>query len=216
MTTTTKLGDFLGRALTNDNPGTSNATDYLGRAVTASNKDSLGRALVDTPNYPPADRANSTAYTLGQRVKVAGINEVQTIAITGTPDSLAYKLQVPLNGDTKTTTELTQASSAAAITAAIVALDNVSPGEVVVTGTYPNFTATIQSERGNVGQITAVDKSFVGGTAPAITTGTTTQGSAGGAVYEVVDDGTSDSSVPTLPAVGATVTDGTVTWKRLK
>jgi hypothetical protein len=76
--TTTKLGDFLGRSLVNDNPGTSTATDFLGRSATGTDKDFLGRSLVNTPLYPPPDRANSTAYTAGQRVKQKGTDEVQT------------------------------------------------------------------------------------------------------------------------------------------
>jgi hypothetical protein len=44
--TTTMTKDYLGVALVNPTPGTSNATDRLGRAVTAGNKDFYGRALV--------------------------------------------------------------------------------------------------------------------------------------------------------------------------
>lgn len=68
MTTTTKRKDFLGRWLTNANPGTSDATDHLGRAVTASNKDSVGRALAfDNPSAWAA----ATAYAAGDYVKAA-------------------------------------------------------------------------------------------------------------------------------------------------
>lgn len=213
MTTTTKGGDFLGRALTNDNPGVSAATDYLGRAVTASNKDFAGRLLVDNPSYPPVDRANSTAYTAGQRVKVAGINEVETITVTATSNN--YKLAVTNRGSTETTANILYSSNGAAITAAIVALPNVEPGDIVVTGSSSPYTATIQSEQGNVTQMAVVAGSpdIAGGT---VVVGTTTQGAAGGAVYEATTSGTSAGSVPTLPAVGATVVDGGVTWRRLK
>jgi hypothetical protein len=44
--TTTRTKDFLGAALVNATPGTSQATDRLGRSVTAGDKDFLGRALV--------------------------------------------------------------------------------------------------------------------------------------------------------------------------
>jgi hypothetical protein len=213
MTTTTKLGDRLGRALVNDNPGASNATDYLGRAVTAGNKDYLGVALVDAPIFPPADRANSTAYTRGQRVKVAGINEVQTLTVTATAGNT--KLDVTLRGVTRRTDNIAISGlNAAAIQSAIVALDNVEPGDVTVAGSGP-YNITIQSEQGNVGQIAVAPGSpdVSGGT---VVAGTTTQGSTGGQIYEATVAGTSGSSVPSLPAVGATVTDGTVTWKRLK
>jgi hypothetical protein len=44
--TTTRTKDYLGAALVNATPGTSQATDRLGRSVTAGDKDFLGRALV--------------------------------------------------------------------------------------------------------------------------------------------------------------------------
>jgi hypothetical protein len=212
MTTTTKLGDSLGRALQNDNPGSSNATDYLGRAVTASDKDYAGVALINNPSFPPPDRANSTAYTVGQRVKVKGTDEVQTLTVTATGGNT--KLAVTLKGDTQTTANIPISGlSATNIQNAIVALPNVDPGDVTVTGTGP-YNVTIQSEQGNVGQIAVVAGSpdVSGGT---VVAGTTTQGNKAGQVYEATVAGTSSSSVPTLPAVGATVTDGSVTWKRL-
>lgn len=46
MATTTRTHDFIGRALINGNPGTTDpAKDYLGRNVGAGNVDYLGRAL---------------------------------------------------------------------------------------------------------------------------------------------------------------------------
>ena len=212
MTTTTKRGDFLGRALVNDNPGSSAAVDFLGRSVTASNKDYNGVSLVDSPNFPPPDRANTTAYTKGQRVKVKGTDEVQTLTVTATGGN--FKLAVTLRGVTRTTANIAVSGlNAAAIQSAIVALDNVEPGDVTVTGTGP-YTLTVQSEQGNVAQISvsAGSPDVTGGT---VTAGTTTQGNAAGQIYEATVAGTSGGSVPTLPAVGATVTDGGVTWKRL-
>jgi len=46
LVTTTMTKDYLGVALVNPTPGTSNATDRLGRAVTSGNKDFYGRNLV--------------------------------------------------------------------------------------------------------------------------------------------------------------------------
>jgi hypothetical protein len=214
MATTTRLGDYLGRALHNDNPGSSTATDFLGRNVAASNKDGLGRDLVTAPNFPPPDRANSTAYTTGQRVKVKGTDEVQTLTVTATGGN--FKLSVTLAGSTQTTANIAVVGlSAANIQSAIVALSNVEPGDVTVTGGASPYTVTIQSEQGNVGQIAVVAGSpdVSGGT---VVAGTTTQGATGGQIYEATTSGTSSGSVPTLPAVGATVTDGGVTWRRLK
>jgi hypothetical protein len=211
MTTTTKLGDYLGRALTNHNPGTSNATDFLGRNVTASNKDFNGVALTDNPQYPPPDWASGTAYSLGTRRKVPGTNEVQTVEITGTPEGGTYKLAV----DGVETAALNHNHNAAALQTALVNLSNVNPGDVTVTGTNP-FTLTWQSELGNVPEVTLADNSLTGGTDPDVDIGTTTQGATLGAILEVTVAGTSHSSKPTAPAVGATVTDNTVTWRRLK
>jgi len=46
MATTTETHDYLGRALINDNPGTTDpAKDYLSRNTIAGDKDYVGRAL---------------------------------------------------------------------------------------------------------------------------------------------------------------------------
>lgn len=61
MTATIKTADYLGRTLTNESPGSSDATDYLGCAVgdTATfppvpgdETDRLGRALTGGPPIP--------------------------------------------------------------------------------------------------------------------------------------------------------------------
>jgi hypothetical protein len=46
LVTTTMTKDYLGAALVNPTPGTSQATDRLGRSVVAANKDYMGRSLV--------------------------------------------------------------------------------------------------------------------------------------------------------------------------
>lgn len=212
MTTTTRLADFLGRALINDNPGTSAATDFLGRAVTASNKDYNGVSLLTAAQYPPPDRANSTAYTLGQRVKVANVAEIQTLTVTATGNN--FKLTVTNRGQTLTTANIAISGlSSTTIQAAINALANVNVGDVVVTGTGP-YTLTWAATLGNVPQVVVAAGSpdVTGGT---VVAATSTQGAANGQVYEATVAGTSAGSVPSLPAVGATVTDGGVTWKRL-
>lgn len=83
MATTTKLKDFLGRWLNNDDPGTSNATDFLGRGVIASNKDFVGRGLAFDD---PADWAATTAYDVGDYAKLAG-GELVEATVAGTSDS---------------------------------------------------------------------------------------------------------------------------------
>lgn len=47
MATTTRTKDHLGRALINDNPGTTDpAQDYVGRNTITGDKDYIGRDLV--------------------------------------------------------------------------------------------------------------------------------------------------------------------------
>lgn len=210
MTTTSKLGDFLGRALVNDNPGTSNAKDFLGRDVTASDKDFAGRALTNTPTYPPAEWAAATAYSLGAIRRIPGTKEVQSLTATGTPAG-DFRFSVERNGVTRTTDDIATVNQAN-LAAAILALDNVEPGDVTVGGTGP-WTFTWQEELGNVTQMTADNTDLEDGT---YAFGTTTQGATLGAVLKVTVAGTSHSTKPTAPAVGDTVTDNTVTWKRLK
>lgn len=80
MTTTTKRQDFLGRWLTNDDPGTSDATDFLGRDVTASDKDFVGRALAFDN---PAAWVQTTAYSVGDYVLLTG-GEILECTVAGT------------------------------------------------------------------------------------------------------------------------------------
>lgn len=97
MATTTKLADYLGRALVNPTPGTSQATDHLGRAVVTGNKDYAGRALLDEPLYPPIAWAATTAYGLGERVSLSG-GEILAATVAGT--SGADEPAAPGVGDT--------------------------------------------------------------------------------------------------------------------
>lgn len=208
MTATSKLGDFLGRALVNNNPGTSDASDFLGRGVTAGNKDFIGRALTDTPQYPPPEWAAATAYTLGQVRRIPGTKEVQTLTATGTP---AGELRLGVNG--VPTADITTVN-AANIQAALVALPNVAAGDVTVTGSASPWTLTWESELGDVPQVSVDNTDLTGGT---YAVATTTQGASLGAILQVVTAGTSHASTkPVAPAVGATVADNTVTWKRVK
>jgi hypothetical protein len=86
MATTTKRADYLGRALVNETPGTSDATDYLGRAVITGNKDYAGRALLDKPLYPPIAWAADTEYEVGDRVSLED-GEILEATEDGTSDA---------------------------------------------------------------------------------------------------------------------------------
>lgn len=52
MATTTKTMDFMGRSLTNPDPGTSDATDHLGRDVVTGDKDFVSRDLEGEATEP--------------------------------------------------------------------------------------------------------------------------------------------------------------------
>ena len=213
MTTTSKLGDFLGRALINETPGTSNASDYLGRSVTASDKDFTGRALANTPQYPPANVARNTAYSLGDIRRVPSVKEVQTLTATGSPTG-NLKIDVTMRGQTAKTANIAQATiSAANISAALVALPNVEPGDIVVGGTGP-WTLTFAESLGDATLAVADNAGLSGGT---YAISATTAGIQRGQIVKVTTAGTSHAStLITPPGVGANVTDGTVVWKRLK
>lgn len=110
-------------------------------------------------------------------VAAAGTDEVQTVEITGSPTGGSYTLTF----DGQTTASIPYNANAAAIQAALEALSNVAPGDIVVTGTGP-FTLTFGGEYDdtNVPQTTAT-ASLTGGTTPGVTTATTTQGAVGAA-----------------------------------
>lgn len=208
MTTTTKLGDWLGRALSNDNPGTTAAKDYLGRGIGVSDKDYNGQALTNTPNYPPADWAASTAYALNAVRKLPNTAEVQTLTATSSPTGT---LVLKVNG--VLTTGITTVNTAN-LQAAIVATGQVPAGDVTVGGSGP-YSFTFAKQLGNVPQIAVDVSTSVTGGSWAMST--TTQGAAVDTILQVSVAGTTDSTKPTAPSkVGGTVVDGTATWKRLR
>lgn len=105
-----------------------------------------------------------------------GVNEVQTAVITGTPTGGSFTLT--FNGET--TAAIAYNANAAAVQSALLALSNLDTGDVVVTGTNPNFTITFGGNyaSANPPQITATP-SLTGGTSPSVTTATTTSGHTG-------------------------------------
>lgn len=106
-------------------------------------------------------------------LQTADANEVQTVAITGVPTGGSFTLTF----DGQTTAAIAWNANAAAVQSALVALSNVDAGDITVTGTNPSFTLTFGGQYGgdNVPQVTATP-SLTGGTAPSVTTGTTTAG----------------------------------------
>lgn len=87
MPTTTKLADFMGRALVNPSPGVSQATDYAGRDIGAGDTDYNGVALTDLPRHPAADWVIATAYDVGDRVALSG-GAVLECTVAGTSDAV--------------------------------------------------------------------------------------------------------------------------------
>lgn len=101
-----------------------------------------------------------------------GTAEVQTVEITGTPAGGTFTLTY----DGQTTAPIAFNADAAAVQAALLALPNLWPGDVVVTGTNPDFTLTFDAIHGDVPQVTGDGAGLTGGTAPAVGTATTTPG----------------------------------------
>lgn len=101
-------------------------------------------------------------------------NEVQTVTVTGAPTGGTFTL----TWSGQTTTALAYNATAAQVQAALVALSNIAPGDVVVTGaTGGPWTLTWGGTQlgENVAAPTAT-ASLTGGTSPGVTIATTTAG----------------------------------------
>lgn len=105
---------------------------------------------------------------------VSGTNEVQSATITGAPTGGTYTLTV----FGQTTAPIAHNASNATVQSALEALDAIAPGDITVTGTATArvFTWGGRYAAENVPQITATNVALTGGTSPAISTATTTQG----------------------------------------
>lgn len=109
-------------------------------------------------------------------------NEVQSLAISGTPTGGTFTLTY----DGQTTAGIAYNANAAAVQSALEALSNVATNDIVCTGgalpgtaVTMTFSGTGTTEETNVSQIYADGASLTGGTSPAATVTTTTQGLAG-------------------------------------
>lgn len=113
----------------------------------------------------------------GAAVPAAGTDEVQTVTVTGTPTGGTYTLTF----NTQTTSGIAYDATAGAVQAALEALSNLAPGDVVCTGgPHPGTAVTVTFggayDGENVAQMTASAASLTGGTTPAVTVTTTTPG----------------------------------------
>jgi hypothetical protein len=137
---------------------------------------------------------------------IGGVNEVQTITITGAPTGGSYTLT--FNG--QTTGAIPYNATTADVTTALNALSNVNSGETTVSGgPQPGTAITVgfggQYEHTDVPQMTATG-SFTGGTTPAVTVTTTTTSSLTSVVNgvsiasQVYANAAAGSTVPAYPA----------------
>lgn len=114
--------------------------------------------------------------------------EVQTITITGTPTGGSYTLAVTRGGVTKTTAAIAYNATAAQVAAALNLLSNVD-GIASGSGTSPQSITFNTNE--NVAVMVATS-SLTGGSSPAVTIGTTTQGVDNQGYYGLYDTSATD------------------------
>lgn len=108
----------------------------------------------------------------------AGVNEVQTVTITGTPTGGTFTLTL----DGETTAAIAYNATAAAVQSALEALSNVAAGDLTVSGSAGGpYTVTFAGAYSatNVPALTASGASLTGGTSPGVTIATPTAGVAG-------------------------------------
>ncbi len=138
--------------------------------------DTLLRGTISDLKFCSPD-PNVLQFLIGGTVITrAGTAEVQTVTITGTPTGGTFTLTF----DGQTTTALAYNAAAAAVEAALIALSNIAPGQVAVTGgpgPGTPWVATFVSTMGNVPQMTASGALLTGGTTPAVAVTTNTGGS---------------------------------------
>jgi len=119
-----------------------------------------------------------TEFLIGGNVLLTGgTNEVQTVTISGVPTGGTFTL----NYDGQVSAAIAYNASAATVQAALIALSNLAPGDVTVTGTAGGpWTVTFGGGRAgiNVPTITAVSTGLTPAGATA-TIATTTQGAGG-------------------------------------
>lgn len=138
-----------------------------GGAVTSSIAFDASAATVQTalralPDYPAA---------------TGGTNEVQSVTITGTPTGGTFTLTY----SGQTTAGIAFNAVAADVQTALIALSNLAPGDVVVTGgpgPGTAFTVTFGGTlaKTDVAAMTASAASLTGGTSPAVVIATPTPG----------------------------------------
>lgn len=142
-------------------------------------------ARVVLPTNGQLQRRNTVLYTPLDSVVVASagypgsgafggaVSEVQTVTITGVPTGGTFTLTYAA----QTTGTIVFNAAAAVVQTALLALSNLDPGDVTVTGSAGGpYTVTFRAGLGNVAQMTGSGAGLTGGTAPAVVVATTTPG----------------------------------------
>lgn len=111
------------------------------------------------------------AYIVGAQ------NDVQDVDITGAPVGGDFTLAL----GSETTAAIAYDADASAVQTALEALNNIGSGNVVVTGTNPNFVVTFQGALANLKlpTLTADGSGLTGGSSPDVIVTHTTDGSEG-------------------------------------
>lgn len=116
---------------------------------------------------------------------VSAVNEVQTVTITGTPTGGTFTLTF----DGQTTAGIAYNASAATVKSALEALSNIDVGDVTCGGgALPGSAVTITFGGRYAGRrmpLITASSSLTGGTSPAITVATTTDGSPAEPVFRL-------------------------------
>lgn len=171
------------------------------------------RALMLTRRF----QANSTflrGAPLGETT--TGVNEVQTLTITGTPTGGTFRLTF----QGIQTAAIAHNASAATVQAALEALISIGTGNVACTGGALPGTAVVITFQGSLAaapqQLVTFDTTanlLTGGTAPTGAVASTTKGVAAGALKAWVGDLVTPPAIPTVSAVagGTVFGDGTIT-----
>lgn len=139
-------------------------------------------------------------------LRVTPANEVQTITITGSPTGGTFKLRY----EGQITNTIAHNANSATVTTELAALSNIGSGNIVVTGTNPNFSAmfTVALSDTPLALIELDTNSLTGGTTPSVAIARTQAGAGATRQYyyvglstqtrEAAGDATTLATIPEL------------------
>lgn len=150
--------------------------DIIGGSFTEESRLSVVAGLTNLAWEDATCGTSLASLPAGCYVATGGIDEVQRLTITGAPTGGTFTLTF----DGQTTAAIARNASATAVQNALLALSNVDPGDIVVTGgpgPATPYTFTFGGDLGDqdVPEMT-VTASFTGGTTPAAAVTTITPG----------------------------------------